>query len=267
VDEVFESPIELPMMGLVNNYDGVEWRIKEMAQLAWSPAAAPESHTDIDESRWNPRGRIVSILRKCPMPARRHFAPSSAGWRPPSTPWIEIMIALPRAMMLRLRIFRHPMRRDCAGFELRPALADFPAGPHRAQDWFVENLRQVLEVVPAQKNRSSALRIMLTTAHRNEERERVGRRVQHSGSAVARRRIGNDVEFDSASLNPHYSYYDEHNHVHQVWMLGRLTAYNQLRASERLGVQGTALWRLGSADTSLWPVWDAAHADDAAGKN
>jgi len=46
-----------------------------------------------------------------------------------------------------------------------------------------------------------------------------------------------DVEFDSDSLNPHYSYYDEHNHVHQVWMLDAVTAYNQLRASERLGVQ------------------------------
>src|SRR6266849_5774670 len=55
-----------------------------------------------------------------------------------------------------------------------------------------------------------------------------------------------------------------HNHVHQVWMLDAITAYNELRGSERLGVQGTALWRLGSADTSLWPVWDAAHADDAA---
>src|SRR5712692_9062699 len=27
------SPVELPLMGLVNNYDGVEWRIKEMAQM------------------------------------------------------------------------------------------------------------------------------------------------------------------------------------------------------------------------------------------
>src|SRR2546429_6777330 len=58
------------------------------------------------------------------------------------------------------------------------------------------------------------------------------------------------VEFDSRSLNPHYSYYDEHNHVHQVWMLDAVTAYNELRASERLGLRGTALWRLGSADTS-----------------
>src|SRR5712664_2079522 len=35
----FNPPIELPMMGLVNNYDGVEWRIKEMAQLLARPAA------------------------------------------------------------------------------------------------------------------------------------------------------------------------------------------------------------------------------------
>ncbi|HVH73216.1 MAG TPA: glycosyltransferase, partial [Candidatus Dormibacteraeota bacterium] len=71
------------------------------------------------------------------------------------------------------------------------------------------------------------------------------------------------MEFDSPSLNPHYSYYDDHSHVHQVWMLDAVTAYNELRASERMGVQGTALWRLGSADTSLWPVWDATRPDDA----
>src|SRR5260370_2810732 len=47
-------------------------------------------------------------------------------------------------------------------------------------------------------------------------------------------------------------------------MLDAVTAYNELRASERLGVQGTALWRLGSVDTSLWPVWDTTHPDGAA---
>jgi peptidoglycan-N-acetylglucosamine deacetylase len=72
------------------------------------------------------------------------------------------------------------------------------------------------------------------------------------------------VEFDSASLNPHYSYSDEQNHVHQVWMLDAVTAYNQLRASERLAVQGTAMWRLGSSDSSVWPIWDATRPDDAA---
>jgi len=42
------------------------------------------------------------------------------------------------------------VRRDCAD-ELRPALADLPPGPIASQDWFVENLRQVFDVVPAQK--------------------------------------------------------------------------------------------------------------------
>ncbi|HWY06241.1 MAG TPA: glycosyltransferase, partial [Candidatus Acidoferrales bacterium] len=73
-----------------------------------------------------------------------------------------------------------------------------------------------------------------------------------------------EVEFDAASLNPHYSYSDEQNHTHQVWMLDAVTAYNELRASEQLGVQGTALWRLGSSDSSLWPVWDVTRPDDAA---
>src|SRR5207302_7381066 len=35
----FNPPIELLMMGMLNNYDGVEWRIKEMAEMLASSAA------------------------------------------------------------------------------------------------------------------------------------------------------------------------------------------------------------------------------------
>src|SRR5260370_26328456 len=45
----FNPPIELPMMGLVNNYDGVEWRIKEMAQMLANPAARRNLARDIVE--------------------------------------------------------------------------------------------------------------------------------------------------------------------------------------------------------------------------
>src|SRR6266705_3386067 len=96
-----------------------------------------------------------------------------------------------------------------------------PPGPIAAQDWFVENLRQVLEVVPAQK-------IVVGIAN-----------YAYDWSTAPKKENETDAEFDSDSLNPHYSYYDEHNHAHQVWMLDAVTAYNQLRASERLGVQGT----------------------------
>ena len=74
---------------------------------------------------------------------------------------------------------------------------------------------------------------------------------------------GSDMTFDPDTLNPHYSYEDENNQVHRVWMLDGVTAYNELRASERAGVRGTALWRLGMEDPSIWSIWDATHADDA----
>ncbi len=46
-------------------------------------------------------------------------------------------------------------------------------------------------------------------------------------------------------------------------MLDGVTAYNELRAAERVGVQGTAIWRLGSEDPSVWSVWDTARPTDA----
>ena len=45
-------------------------------------------------------------------------------------------------------------------------------------------------------------------------------------------------------------------------MLDGVTAYNQMRAAERAGVAGTALWRLGMEDPSMWDIWDATHPDD-----
>ncbi len=71
------------------------------------------------------------------------------------------------------------------------------------------------------------------------------------------------VQYDADSLNPHYSYSDEQNHVHEVWLLDGVTAYNELRAAERAGVRGTALWRLGTEDPSLWSIWDLTQPDEA----
>ena len=46
-------------------------------------------------------------------------------------------------------------------------------------------------------------------------------------------------------------------------MLDGVTAYNELRAAERAGVRGTALWRMGTEDPSLWSIWDLTRPDDA----
>jgi cellulose synthase/poly-beta-1,6-N-acetylglucosamine synthase-like glycosyltransferase/peptidoglycan/xylan/chitin deacetylase (PgdA/CDA1 family) len=138
-----------------------------------------------------------------------------------------------------------------------------PPGPVAAQDWFVENLQQVLAVVPAQK-------IVVGIANFAYDWPQVDNKKWGSATEFSVQEAllhayesETEIQFDDASLNPHYSYVDENNRVHQVWMLDAITAYNQLRASERLGVQGTALWRLGHSDTSIWRIWDATRPDDA----
>src|SRR3984893_4024787 len=262
----FNPPIELPMMGLVNNYDGVEWRIKEMAQLLASPAARRNLARDIVEYavESHPAGIVVDF-EEVPDASQAHFRAFIGGLAPAlHSVGLKLMIALPA--------------RDDA-YDYESSVKQFEAivlmnsaqhwltsspGPIASQDWFVENLRQVLDVVPAQKIVVGIANYAYdwSTAPKKEHEPAAEFSIQEALLHVEESET--DVEFDSASLNPHYSYYDEHNHVHQVWMLDAITAYNELRASERLGVQGTALWRLGSADTSLWPVWDAVHADDAA---
>src|SRR5262249_20177715 len=63
-----------------------------------------------------------------------------------------------------------------------------------------------------------------------------------------------DVEFDGDSLNPHVSYFDERNLQHDIWFLDAVTALNQMRAAEALGIRSFALWRLGAEDRALGGV-------------
>ena len=138
-----------------------------------------------------------------------------------------------------------------------------PPGPIAAQDWFVENLRQVLDDVPAQKVVVGIANYAYDWSEAPKKLNEPAKEMSVQEALLHAYESEADVEFDPASLNPHYSYSDEHNHTHQVWMLDAVTAYNQLRACERLGVQGTALFRLGASDGSLWPVWDSPRPDDA----
>src|SRR5271170_2241224 len=67
-------------------------------------------------------------------------------------------------------------------------------------------------------------------------------------------------------MNPHVSYMDEGNLRHDIWFLDAVTALNEMRAAQTLGIQTFALWRLGSEDRSLWKVWDAPGEPDSVEK-
>jgi peptidoglycan-N-acetylglucosamine deacetylase len=256
-------PVELPTMGLINNYDGVQWRIKEMAHMLANPGARQNLARDITQyAVASHEAGIVVDFEEVPDASQAHFRAFIAALAPAlHSVGLKLMIAL-------------PARDDAYDYEFFGKQCDAivlmnydqhwltsPPGPIAAQDWFVENLRQIFDVVPPQKIIVGIANYAYDWPLNSKEGAAefsIQEALLHVEESDA------DVEFDSDSLNPHYSYYDEHNHMHQVWMLDAVTAYNELRASERLGVQGTALWRLGSSDTSLWPIWDATHADEAA---
>src|SRR6266480_1134358 len=262
----FNPPIELPMMGLVNNYDGVEWRIKEMVQMLANPAARQNLVRGIVEyAVESHEAGIVVDFEEVPDASQAHFRAFIGGLAPAMhSVGLKLMIALPA----RDDVYDYEyFGKQCDAIVLMNYDQHWPfspPGPIAAQDWFVENLRQVLDDVPAQKIVVGIANYAYDWPEAPKKQYATAEEFSIQEALLHVKESETDVEFDSDSLNPHYSYYDEHNHVHQVWMLDAVTAYNQLRASERLGVQGTALWRLGCSDTSLWPVWDAAHADAAA---
>src|SRR5579862_9412671 len=133
-------------------------------------------------------------------------------------------------------------------------------GPVASQDWFVANLKAAIKVIPKDK---------LISAIGNYGYDWVQKpkhgplppgvkdtNVTVQDAWLAARDSEADVDFDGDSMNPHISYLDEHDLQHDIWFLDAVTALNQMRAAQSLGIQTFALWRLGSEDRSLWRVWD-----------
>ena len=137
-------------------------------------------------------------------------------------------------------------------------------GPIASQDWFENNLRRVLKVVPKEKvicsignygynwtmslpgkGKHSAPKVLNTDDIT----------VQDGWDAAADANA--DLRLAGDELNPHFVYDDEDQNVrHQVWMLDAVTTLNELRAARQMGLQTFALWRLGMEDPSLWAIWD-----------
>ena len=143
-------------------------------------------------------------------------------------------------------------------------------GPITGQNWFVNNLRHVLQVVPKQKiicavgnyGYDWALSIPPAPKHGRYQRPQKPRVIDTEDLTVAdawqrAADAGADLDLDPDSLNPHFEYIDEDtNERHVVWFLDGVTLLNEMRAARELGLQTFALWRLGSEDNSLWNVWD-----------
>ncbi|WP_338465685.1 glycosyltransferase [Novosphingobium sp. ZN18A2] len=67
---------------------------------------------------------------------------------------------------------------------------------------------------------------------------------------------GTRPQFDQASGNAGFSFSDGGTR-HDVWLLDAAASWDELKALSRFGINGVALWRLGSEDPGFWDVLHA----------
>jgi len=133
-------------------------------------------------------------------------------------------------------------------------------GAVASQDWFMDNLDAAVAEIPKDK----LICALANYGYDWVERPKKGKlppgeadkTVSVQEAWIGSRDADEDIDFDGDELNPYFSYIDDDNVTHDVWFLDAVTALNEMRAAQTLGIQTFALWRLGSEDRSLWRVWD-----------
>lgn len=259
-------PIRIPTMPLLNNSDGTNWLTDEMAAMLKDAAARHHlSEQIVQYLTQNHYAGLVVDFEEIPEKSQKDFSRFTGELAADlHSANLKLMVCLPAA----------DWAYDYAGIGKAAdavILMNYDQhwrtsapGPIAAQDWFVKNIEAITKLVPPQKL------VMGVASYAYDWPSNSGKKLHEQAhvesfqeSIVTATESEAQVQFDADSLNPYYIYSDEHNVVHHVWMLDGVTAYNELRAAERFGVQGTALWRLGSEDPSLWPIWDTPRPTDA----
>jgi cellulose synthase/poly-beta-1,6-N-acetylglucosamine synthase-like glycosyltransferase/spore germination protein YaaH/peptidoglycan/xylan/chitin deacetylase (PgdA/CDA1 family) len=259
-------PIEIPTMPLLNNSDGTNWLTDEMTAMLKNDTARQHLiQQTVQYLTNNHFAGLVVDFEEIPQKSQKDFSQFvgelASNLHPAN---LKLMVCLPAA----------DWAYDYAGIGKSAdavILMNYDQhwrtsapGPIAAQDWFVRNIDAILKLIPPQKLVMGIASYAYDWPTKGAKKANEQAKVESFQEAIVTATESEaDVEFDDDSLNPNYSYSDEHNVVHNVWMLDGVTAYNELRAAERVGVQGTALWRLGSEDPSLWPIWDVTRPDDA----
>jgi len=131
------------------------------------------------------------------------------------------------------------------------------AGPVASQDWFVENLKFALKHVPREKIICAISNYGYEwTTTGNSKLPQTAHTVSVQDAWTSAEDSDASVDLDGDALNPHVSFMEGDDARHEVWFTDAVSALNEMRAAQELGINTFALWRLGSEDRSLWNVWD-----------
>jgi cellulose synthase/poly-beta-1,6-N-acetylglucosamine synthase-like glycosyltransferase/spore germination protein YaaH/peptidoglycan/xylan/chitin deacetylase (PgdA/CDA1 family) len=259
-------PIEIPTMPLLNNSDGTNWLTDEMSAMLKDPAARQHlSQQAVQYLTENHYSGLVVDFEEIPKKSQKDFSEfvtELAGDLHHSN--LKLMVALPAADWAYDYVGIGKSSDAVILMNYDQHWRTSAEGPIAAQDWFVRNIDAILKLIPAQKLVMGIANYAYDWPSKAGKKAHEQAKVESFQEAIVTSTESEaEVQFDTDSLNPYYTYSDEHDVVHHVWMLDGVTAYNELRAAERVGVQGTALWRLGTEDPSIWPIWDVTRPDDA----
>jgi cellulose synthase/poly-beta-1,6-N-acetylglucosamine synthase-like glycosyltransferase/peptidoglycan/xylan/chitin deacetylase (PgdA/CDA1 family)/spore germination protein YaaH len=257
---VAERRPDLRIEPLVNNFDGRQWQGELMARVLADQktrAAVVQQLLDYVGSHNFPG---VSVdFENLPPAGNRHLA----------TFVDELSAAFHRAN----RVVSINVPADEEGFEYR-AIAravdqvilmaydqHWPAGtpgPIAAIDWFETVLRKRLRDTPADK-------LIVALGNYAYDWMPGAPAVEHTfqEAVLTAKESEGRIRTEPASLNPRFTYADDDDKLHQVWMLDATTAFNQASIAASVQARGIALWRLGSEDPSMWTFFGKKTALDA----
>ena len=266
LQDLQKRKIELPVMAMVNNYDNVAgWCPPGFIKMLANPAARAQLARQLEQYAQDQHDPgIVVDFESLPETSQKDFQAfvhrlgsdlHSKG--------LKLMVALPAADWSYDYKYFASQTDELILMNYDFHWSSSPPGPIAPQGWFQTNITNILKVIPASKIVMGIANYGYDwTAATKQEPKPIAQPVSFQQAVVTAVESGADITYDPNTFNLHYSYDDASNRLHAVWMLDGVTAYNELRASERAGVAGTAVWRLGMEDPSMWTIWDAVHADN-----
>jgi cellulose synthase/poly-beta-1,6-N-acetylglucosamine synthase-like glycosyltransferase/peptidoglycan/xylan/chitin deacetylase (PgdA/CDA1 family)/spore germination protein YaaH len=246
---VKERRPDLKVVPLINNFDGRDWQDKVLAAMVANPDARARVVSQLLDYVTRDRFPGVSIdFENVPAAAARPF-----------TRFIQDLCA---AFHAAHRTVWVNVPADDEGFDYRGISRDadyvivmaydqhWPAGsagPIASLEWFDKAVRRRLRDTPPARTIVALGNYAYDWMPKTPAVERT-----FEEAVLTAKESEGAIHVDPASLNPMFTYADDDDKVHQVWMLDATTVFDQLAIVRTLGATGAALWRLGSEDPAIW---------------
>lgn len=243
---------DFPIVPLVNNWNGKQWEGAKLGRMLSSPAARRNTIEQI--AAYLDRGHFAGIsidFENIPGKAQTDFRRFVA----------ELYAALnPKGLSVSVNV---PASDPAFQYRNLARNADFlilmmydehwssgSPGPIASLNWFADVLHKRQRDVPAKK-----MVVAIGNYAYDWETGKVAEERSFEEAVLTAKESEGNISLDPESLNPTFNYYDDNDHVHHVWMLDAITAFNQLVITSSVHPKGVALWRLGSEDPGLWRIF------------